>query len=56
MSLHPRRLFIMRHRRRLSTTGLWSMDLHMGTAITGTVTANLALASASARFCFGSGD
>ena len=38
MSLHLRRLFIMRHLRHQFITGRWSMDHHIGTAI-GTVTA-----------------
>jgi len=40
MSLHHRRLFIMYRHHRRSITGGWSMDLHIDTAITGTVTTN----------------
>ena len=42
-------------RRRRFITGRWSMDLHIGTAIIDTVTANR-LASASASFCIEQGN
>jgi hypothetical protein len=45
----------MYHRRRRFITGLWSMDRHIGTAITDTVTANPGMAASSGPSRFRSG-